>query len=433
MSSLLTKFAPLRSSGLLSLSRPLLFTSKLHAQASKFDDKRESQGLCFEHSEESKSYIELASKFVRDEIIPKAGHYDKTGEYPWDVIKKAHSLGLLNLFVPAQYGGPGLSLVDNLLISEEIAYGCTGIGTAFITNALAGSPILFHGSEMLKNKYLGWLTSEPIMASYCVTEPGTGSDVSGLKTKAVKVDEKNWAINGQKMWITNAGMASFYFVLTRTNPDPNAKQSEAFTGFVVDRNTPGITVGRKEENMGQRCSDTRGLTFENVIVPSENMVGPEGKGFIVAMSAFDFTRPAVAAAAVGLARRCLDEASKYALERKAFGQPIANYQAIQFKLAEMMIGVETARLAYLKAGWLHDRGEKNTLMASIAKCYAASIANRSATEAVQVFGGAGFNCDYPVEKLYRDAKILQIYEGTEEIQKIVIAREHIKHMKTLAH
>ncbi|XP_015792226.1 probable medium-chain specific acyl-CoA dehydrogenase, mitochondrial [Tetranychus urticae] len=391
--------------------------------------RNESTGFNFEPSDESKHFIELSSKFTRDEIIPKAAYYDKTGEYPWEIVKKAHAIGLMNTFVPAKYGGPGLTLTDSLLMAEEIAYGCTGISTALGNNALAGAPLLLHGSEELKEKYLGWITSEPVQGAYCVTEPGTGSDVSGLKTKAIKDANGDWVINGQKMWITNSGVAKWYFVLTRTNPDPKAKISEAFTGFVVDRDTPGITVGRKEWNMGQRCSDTRGLSFENVKVPKENMVGPEGKGFIVAMSAFDFTRPAVASAAVGLARRCLDEASKYSLERKAFGQPIANYQAIQFKLADMMIGVETAKLAYLKAAWLHDRGEKNTLMASIAKCLAADVANRSASEAVQVFGGAGFNSEYPVEKLMRDAKILQIYEGTGEIQRMVIAREHIARMQ----
>lgn len=409
----------------MSSTRPLL-TSNLNGN--KFTSRNESTGFNFEPSEESKSFIELSSKFTRDEIIPKAAYYDKTGEYPWDIIKKAHSLGLMNFFVPTKYGGPGLSLTDSLLIGEEISYGCTGISTVLGSNALAGAPILLYGSEELKQKYLGWIASEPVMGAYGVTEPGTGSDVSGLKTKAVKNEDGDWIINGQKMWITNGGTAKWFFVLTRTNPDPKAKTSEAFTGFVVDRDTPGVTPGRKEWNMGQRCSDTRGIIFENVKVPKQNMVGPEGKGFLVAMSAFDFTRPAVAAMGVGLARRCLDEASKYALERKAFGQPIANYQAIQFKLADMMIGVETAKLAYLKAAWLHDNGKRNTLMASIAKCYSGDIANRSATEAVQVFGGAGFNAEYPVEKLMRDAKILQIYEGTGEIQRMVIAREHISEL-----
>ena len=228
------------------------------------------------------------------------------------------------------------------------------------------------------------------------------------------------------MWITNGGQASWYFILARTNPDMNVKTGSAFTGFVIDRDTPGLVIGRKEWNMGQRCSDTRGFTLENVIVPKENVVGPEGKGFLVAMSAFDYTRAGVAASAVGLARRALDEATKYAMQRVAFGKPIANYQAIQFKIAEMIIGVETARLAYLKAAWLFDQGKRNTTEASVAKCLAGDIANRSAQEAVQVFGGAGFNCEYPVEKLMRDAKILQIYEGTGEIQRTIIAREHFK-------
>jgi acyl-CoA dehydrogenase len=270
---------------------------------------------------------------------------------------------------------------------------------------------------------------EPLIAAYCVTEPGAGSDVAGTKTKAEKNKDGNYVINGQKMWITNAGVANWFFVLARTNPDPKCPASKAFTGFMVDRDTPGITVGRKEWNMGQRASDTRGVTFEDVVVPAKNIIGKPDQGFLAAMGAFDFTRPGVACGAVGLAQRALDEAQKYSLERKTFGQPIAAYQAIQWKLANMAIGIETARMAYIRAAWQFDNGVRNTYWASIAKCLAGDVANMAAQEAVQTFGGAGFNSEYPVEKLMRDAKIFMIYEGTAEIQRIVIARELMQQAK----
>jgi acyl-CoA dehydrogenase len=375
----------------------------------------------------------MTRKFTREEIIPKAGYYDKSGEFPWDIIKKAHELGIMNGFVPQEYGGPGLNLVKDCLNVEELAYGCTGIGTAVGGNGLACAPLMLFGTHEQKKEYLGRLMAEPLIAAYCVTEPGTGSDVSGVKTRAEKNADGNWVLNGQKMWITGAGHANWYFVLARSDPNPKTPTGQAFTGFIVDRNSPGVIVGRKEWNMGQRCSDTRGVTFENVVVPKGNVLGKEGIGFKVAMGAFDLTRPAVASGAVGLAQRALDEATKYAFERKTFGQPIANYQAIQFKLAEMVIGIETSRMAYIRAAWQFDRRERNTYWASIAKCLAGDVANKTAQEAVQIFGGAGFNAEYPVEKLMRDAKIYQIYEGTAEIQRLVISREHmVKAKETMA-
>lgn len=233
------------------------------------------------------------------------------------------------------------------------------------------------------------------------------------------------------MWITNGGVANWYFVLARTNPDPKASASKAFTGFIVERETPGLTPGRKEMNMGQRASDTRGITFEDVRVPKENVLLGEGAGFRIAMETFDKTRPPVAAGAVGLAQRCLDEAAKYALERKTFGIPIAGHQAVAFMLADMAIGVETSRLAWQRSAWEVDQGRRNTYYASIAKALAADVANKCATDAVQIFGGNGFNSEYPVEKLMRDAKIYQIYEGTAQIQRMIISREVIEKAKQM--
>lgn len=326
----------------------------------------------------------------------------------------------MNLHVPQECGGLGLGSVEGSMISEELAYGCTGVQTAMEANGLAEMPVILYGNEAQKKKYLGRMSDEPLVASYGVTEPGAGSDVAGLKTTAVQKGD-NWVINGQKMWITNGGYANWFFVLAKT--DPTAKAGKAFTGFIVDGNTPGITRGRKELNMGQRCSDTRGITFEDVVVPKENVLGQPGQGFLIAMSAFDRTRPPVAAGAVGLAQRAMDEAKKYALERKTFGVPIVKHQAVSFLLADMAIGVETARLSVQRCAWEIDQGRKNTYYASISKAYAADVANKVASDAVQVFGGNGFNSQYPVEKLMRDAKIYHIYEGTAQIQRVIISRE----------
>merc|ERR1719220_1575888 len=379
-------------------------------------------GMNFDISPDQRELIDLAEKFTADEIIPNAAHHDKTGEYPWAVIRKAHEVGLMNLHISPEYGGLGLGTLDGCMVTEKMAYGCTGIMTALEANGLGSMPIMIAGNHEQKKKYLTRLIEEPIMCAYGVTEPGAGSDVASIKTKAVKKGDE-WVINGQKMWITNGGVANFYFVLARTNPDPKCPASKAFTGFIVDRDTPGVAPGRKELNMGQRCSDTRGITFEDVVVPKENILIAEGAGFKVAMGAFDKTRPPVAAGAVGIAQRALDEATKYATERKTFGQPIINHQAVNFMLADMAIGIESSRLCYMKSAWQADNGIRNTYMASIAKCLAGDVANKAATDAVQVFGGNGFNTEYPVEKLMRDAKIYQIYEGTAQIQRIIIGRE----------
>jgi len=275
------------------------------------------------------------------------------------------------------------------------------------------------------------MTKKPLIAAYCVTEPGAGSDVAGIKTKAEKKGNE-YVINGQKMWITNGGHANWYFVLARTNPDPKVSAGKAFTGFVVEADTKGITKGRKEWNMGQRASDTRGITFEDVVVPAKNVLGAEGIGFKVAMGAFDKTRPAVAAGAVGLAWRCMDEAAKYALERKTFGVPIADHQGVSFMLAEMAINIEMARLMTYRAAYEVDEGRRSSYYASIAKAFAADMANKCASDAVQIFGGNGFNSEYPVEKLMRDAKIYQIYEGTSQIQRVVISRLMLAKAKEMA-
>ncbi|KAJ2162895.1 hypothetical protein GGF46_000278 [Coemansia sp. RSA 552] len=375
--------------------------------------------LGFQLSEDQENIQNTARQFARDVIIPAAPHHDKTGEYPTEIIKQAWDLGLVNCHIPTEYGGLGLGVFDSALVSEQLSYGCSGIQTAIEANGLAEAPVILAASDAQKKKYLGRMAEEPLMAAYCVTEPGAGSDVAGAKTNAVKKGDK-WVVNGQKMWITNGGKANWYFLLAKT--DSSASAGKAFTGFIVDADTPGISVGRKEVNMGQRASDTRGITFDNVEIPDENRLGDVGQGFKIAMGAFDITRPLVASAAVGLAQRAMDEASSYALQRKTMGKHIIEHQAVAFMLADMAIQIESSRMMVWRAGWLRDQNKRNTYYASIAKALASETANKCASDAVQIFGGNGFNTEYPVEKLMRDAKIFTIYEGTSQIQRLIISR-----------
>jgi acyl-CoA dehydrogenase len=374
----------------------------------------------FSLSDEQKQLQDLARKFTKDEIIPVAAQHDKDGKYPVEIAKKAWELGIMNTHVPAEYGGMGLGVLEGCIITEELAYGCTGIATAMEANTLAAAPIIVAGNDEQKKEFLGQrLIEQGKFCAYCVTEPGAGSDVAGIRTTAKK-DGGDYLINGSKMWITNASVADWFFVLAYTDPTLKHK---GMTGFVVPADTPGITVGKKEWNMGQRASDTRGITFENVRVPAKWRLGEEGAGFKIAMSAFDHTRPAVSAGAVGLARRAMDEAIEYAKTRKTFGQPIASYQAVSFMIAEMAAEIEAARALVYKSAWMIDRGDRNTKYAAMAKAFAADVANKTATNAVQIFGGYGYSEEYPVEKLMRDAKIYQIYEGTSQIQRLIIAKE----------
>ena len=376
----------------------------------------------FRLSDEQKEFQALARDFAENEIKPKAQYHDETGEFPTEIIRKAHELGLINVHIPEEYGGLALSLLDGALIAEEIGVACTGIGTAMEANTLALAPVLVAGSEELKKRVFPRFVEEFTLACYCVTEPGAGSDVAGVRSQAIRHGDK-YILNGSKMWITSGGQAQWMFVLATTNPE---KGPRGLTGFWVDASTPGIEVGKKENNMGQRASDTRAITFTDVEIPAENVIGREGQGFRVAMAAFDHTRPMVAAAAVGLARAAFEYARDYSLERRAFGNLISANQGISFMLADMATAIEASRLLTWQACWLQDQGLKNTKMAAMAKRMAADTAVQVATDAVQIFGGYGFNKEYPVEKLYRDAKIFQIYEGTSQIQRLIIGREVLK-------
>jgi acyl-CoA dehydrogenase len=373
----------------------------------------------FEPNEQQQALRDLAHSFAESEIRPKAEHHDRTMEFPWEVIRAAHAQGLMNTHIPERLGGMGLGCLDAAMIAEEFAWGCSGIGTAMEANSLALEPVIAGASDALLQKYVAPMVEKPIMAAYGVTEPGAGSDVAGIRTTAEKKGDR-YVLNGSKMWITNAGVADWYFVLAYTDKTAGYK---GMTGFVVERGWKGVQVGKKEVNLGQRCSDTRGITFTDVEVPEENVVGKVGGGWMLAMGAFDHTRPLVASAAVGVARAAMEHAMKYASERQTMGKPIAQHQAIQFMLAEMARDIEAARLLVWKAAWMKDAGKRNTMEASMAKAFAADSAHRIASDAVQIFGGYGYNTEYPVEKLLRDSKIFQIYEGTSQIQRMIVARE----------
>jgi acyl-CoA dehydrogenase len=369
-------------------------------------------------SEEQNALVATAREFARKEIIPKAAHFDDTGEFPRDILRKAWDTGLMNIEIPEAYGGLGGSCVDNCLVQEEIAFGCTGINTSLSANSLGAMPLIIAGTDAQKKEYLSRLTTEYLFTAYCCSEPDAGSDVAGMRTRVTKHGD-DYVLNGQKRWITNGGVANFYTVFATFDP---AMKHKGIACFVVDANTPGVKPGRKEDKMGQRASNTTDVIFEDCKIPKSALVGPEDGGFKVAMKTFDRSRPWIAAGACGIIRRSLEESRNYSLERKTFGVAIAQHQAIQFMLAEMAIAYEATRLLMLKAAWQVDKGDISAITSAYAKAYGADAAMRSATDAVQIFGGYGYTKEYPVEKLMRDAKLLQIYEGTSQIQRIVIAR-----------
>jgi acyl-CoA dehydrogenase len=382
----------------------------------------------FDLSEDDRAIVQTAREFVQKEVMPVAHHYDQSMEYPWPVTRKAHEAGLLNLCVPEKYGGLGLSHFTACLVVEELARGCSGISTAMTANDLALGPLFDAGTpELFEELAVPMLkpAEKPLMAAYCVTEPGAGSDVQSIRT-SVRKDGDYYIMNGEKMWITNASVASWYYVLATLD---STQGHRAMCAFAVPANLPGITPGKKEVNMGQRCSDTRAIVFKDVKIHKKYLLGSEGQGFKIAMRAFDLSRPAVAAGAVGVAQSAFEHATKYALERKAFGKPIAEHQAVAFMLADMAKDIEASRLLTWRAARELDSGRRSTKFASMAKCFAGDTAVACTSNAVQIFGGYGFNSEYPVEKLYRDAKIYQIYEGTQQIQRLIISRHVLDEAK----
>ncbi len=376
----------------------------------------------FSLTSEQREIRELALKFARNEMIPLAQKYDDEGTYPKDVFKKAWELGLINTCIPAEYGGSGFSSVDGIIIGECLAYGCMGMNTSFMANDLALLPIVIGGNDAQKKKFLTPFTTEFRIASFALTEPGNGSDAGGIRT-TIKDGGDHWIINGDKMWITNAGYADLFVVYGTIDP---ALKHKGISAVIVEGKTPGIELGKKEDKMGHRSSDTRGVKFNNVKVPKENMLGKPGEGWAIAMSTLDHSRPLVASSALGGAQHAMDLSIQYAKERVQFGVPIAKHQAVQFMIAEMGMKIEAARLLVHKAAWLCDQGERNTEVASYAKAFASDSCMQITTDAVQIYGGYGYSKEYPVEKLMRDAKLIQIYEGTSQIQRLVMARELLK-------
>lgn len=376
----------------------------------------------FAISPEQKEIQELALKFARNEMIPVAQEMDEHGTFPMDIFKKAWELGLCNTCIPAEYGGTGFSSLDGVIISEALAYGCMGMNTSFMANDLALLPIVIGGTDAQKKKFLTPFTESFKIASFCLTEPGNGSDAAGLKT-SIKDGGDHWIINGAKMWITNAGHADLFVVYGTVDP---ALKHKGICAVVVEGKTAGIELGKKEDKMGHRSSDTRGVRFNNVKVPKDNMLGGVGEGWAIAMKTLDHSRPLVASSALGGAWRALDLSINYSKERVQFGVTISKHQAVQFMIAEMAMKVEASRLLVYKAAWLCDQHIKNTEVASYAKAFAADSCMQITTDAVQIYGGYGYSKEYPVEKLMRDAKLIQIYEGTSQIQRLVIAREVLK-------
>ncbi len=372
----------------------------------------------FTLTDEQKNLQELAHDFAAKEIRPKAWEYDRDATWPQDIIEKAWEVGLMNTHLPEEYGGAGVGYLEGCLIEEEMSWGCSGIQTSVGCNGLATAPVLLAASEELKKEYIGRLTEAPLLASFCLTEPDAGSDVSGMRTTAVKKGDK-WVINGSKCFITNGEYANWYTVYAKTDKDAGHR---GISAFIVPRDA-GVVVDKHEDKMGQRASNTATISFNDVEIPLDHLIGEENKGFKIAMMTLDRTRPGVAAMATGIARAAMEFAIDYSKERVQFGVPIAMHQAIQFMIADMATKVEASRLLTWKAASLLDNGQRNTLVSSHAKRYAADSAMEVTTDAVQVYGGYGFIKEYPVEKLMRDAKIMQLYEGTAQIQRLVIARE----------
>ena len=377
-------------------------------------------GPQFKLSEEQEMLVRMARDFAADNITPVAAEYDEQARFPAEIFHKARELGIVNMAVPEEYGGVGASVFEEVLVSEELGYGCTGINSSLGVNSLAILPILLAGNARQKAYWIGErISDQGNFAAYGVTEANAGSNVVGIQTRAEKRGA-GYVLNGSKTFITNASYANFYTIFAKTDPGAGHR---GMTCFIVDRETPGLSVGKKFDKLGQRASDTAEVILENVEVPEENVVGGVGQGFYIAMKVFDFSRPGVAAAATGLQRRALEESVRYAGEREAFGLPIYQHQAVGHKIADMAINYEASRLLAWQAAWQVDQGIVNPRVPAFAKAFAADMATKAAVDAVQVFGGYGYMREFPVEKLLRDVKIFQIYEGTSEIQRNIIVRE----------
>jgi acyl-CoA dehydrogenase len=378
--------------------------------------------LGFSLNEESLAVKTLAKEFAKNEIAPVAAEHDRLARHPTEIIEKAHEVGLMNMTVPGEYGGAGLGMLETCLVSEELCAACSGIGVAILANTLALTPLMLAGTSDQMERHLGPLCAGPQLAALCLTEPNAGSDVGAIESSATQQGD-HYVISGTKTLIDNGGVAQLYCVFASTDPELGTR---GISAFIVPADLPGISVGKHEDKMGQRAISTTEVLLDNVAVPTQDRLGDEGQGFKIFMDTLSRNKPWIAAAAVGVARAALEAATRYAQERVQFGRTIASLQAIQFKLADMAIKLEGARLLTRQAAWLVDQGLPHGLQSSIAKCYASDVAMEVTTEAVQVFGGYGYVKEYPVEKLMRDAKVFQIYMGTNEIQRYLISQDLLR-------
>jgi len=379
----------------------------------------------FDLTPEQKVLQEKARRFSREEIVPVAAKYDRDGTFPLEVIQKAHRDNFLTLVVPKKYGGQGLSMLDACIMYEELAAGCMGIYLSIFVSTLGLFPIIRFGTEEQKERFLRPFCQKFSLASYCLSELSVGSDPAAMKTTAV-LDGDHYILNGTKMWITSGGYADLFLVFANTDP---SKKHKGILCLIVPSNLEGVSHGEPIDKMGQRASNTTAVIFKNVRVPKENLLAGEGEGFKKAMAALDITRAMIAVGGVGIARTALELSLQYAKKRIQFGVPIVRHQAVQFMLSDMAKDIEAARLLVWKAAWLADQGIRNTKEAAIAKAFAADMVMRVTTDAVQIYGGMGYTKWHPVEKLMRDAKVIQIYEGTAQIMRIVIARQILQEME----
>ena len=366
---------------------------------------------------------DLCRQIAQEKIKPVAAEYDESGEFAWDIVKILADSDVCGIYIPEEYGGMGGGILELAIATEELSWGCGGISLAFAATGLGTFPIILFGNDEQKAKYLPDIAAGKKLAAFALTEAEAGSDAGGIKTTATK-DGDYYVLNGTKQWITNAGEAEIYSVVAITD---KAKGARGASAFIVEKDMPGVSFGKKENKLGIRSSATREVIFTDCKVPKENLLGKEGLGFIVAMKTFDHSRPGVAAQAVGIAQRALDECIKYTHERRQFGSAISSFQGIQFMLADMAISIEASRALIYSSARMIDSGAKNIAKVSaMGKTLASDTAMKVTTDAVQIFGGYGYMKEYPVEKLMRDAKITQIYEGTNQIQRGVIASALIK-------
>ncbi|TET32942.1 MAG: acyl-CoA dehydrogenase [Planctomycetota bacterium] len=378
--------------------------------------------MLYELTEEEAMLRDMVRDFAAKELEPKAEHYDQTETFPHEHFEKMGELGLMGMLIPEEYGGSDMGLFAEVLAVEELAYSCASTAiTMAVHNSLVTGPIVRCGNEEQKQEFLPGLASGERLGAYCLTEPNTGSDAASLEMTAVKKGDK-YVLNGTKSWISTAGVSGVMLLFARTDKDA-AKKKEGISAFIVTPDLPGLTIGKEEKKLGLRASNTVQIILEDCEVPADRLLGEENTGFKIALNALSAGRIGVAAQALGIHRACLDESVRYSQERHQFDQPIANFQAIKVKIADMAMELEAARWLVWQAAKLRDAGQPCIKEASMAKLFAAEAANRAAREAVQIHGGYGYMKEYKVERLFRDAKVLEIYEGTSEIQRLVISRE----------